>query len=72
MLMQHARAHHHMHAEEMVLYPAVAKHLGDEAGDRLVAETQAVKEVLAALNAVTDPGAPRVAELITKTIKVGI
>lgn len=54
-----------------MLYPAIAKHQSKEAADRLIAETQAVKEVLADLNAAHDPADPRIAELVDKTIQVG-
>jgi hypothetical protein len=59
-----------MPAEEMVLYPAIAKHQSKEAAERLIAETQAVKEVLADLNAATDPADPHVMQLVDRTIQV--
>jgi hypothetical protein len=58
-------------AEEIVLYPAIAKHQSKEDADRLLAETHAVQQVLAELNAASNPADPHVAELVQKTIQVG-
>jgi hypothetical protein len=54
----------------MVLYPAIAKHQSKEAAERLLAETYAVQQVLADLDATSDPADKRVAELVHKTIQV--
>jgi hypothetical protein len=59
-----------MPSEEVVLYPAIAQHQSKEAADRLIAETQAVKEVLADLNAANDPADPQVSQLVDRTIQV--
>lgn len=55
-----------------MLYPAIAKHQSKEDAERLLAETHAAQQVLADLNAVSDPADLRVAELVRKTIQVGL